>query len=113
VTVLETNENLTQAQIAGGGDGTAATDSNSGLPGHTLEYRIEYLNNGTGDIDQLVVNDIAPAFTTVLGASVACDATPASLSCTPSVSGDVLRWDFVGSLTAGATGSVVYRVTID
>jgi len=125
VSVELSNEDLTQAVAGGDGllalsktvenltAGTPATDSNSALPGHTLEYRISYANNGTGTIDQLVVNDVAPAFTSVQGASVVCESTPAALTCTPSVAGDVLRWDFIGSLPAGAAGSVVYRVTVD
>ncbi len=93
--------------------GEAAGTSNSGLPGHTLEYIISYRNTGPGQITDLEVNDALPAFTTAVGGSVVCGTTPANLVCTPAIAGEALNWTFTGSLLAGETGSVSYQVLID
>jgi len=87
--------------------------SNTGLPGHTLEYRISYRNTGPGQISDLEINDALPAFTTAVGGSVACVTTPTSLVCTPAIAGDAVTWSFTGSLLAGEEGDVRYRVVID
>lgn len=92
--------------------GTEVT-ANTALPGHVLEYTIRYVNEGAGAVTDLVINDNAPAYTQVLGASVTCDTTPGGMSCTPGVASSAVRWDFSGDLPAGAQGSVSYRVTIE
>jgi len=93
--------------------GGAAVQSNTALPGHILEYTIAYENRGVGPISQLRINDSAPAYTQILGASVQCSSTPASLVCTPALASSDVRWDFTGNLPAGANGTVSYQVTID
>lgn len=93
--------------------GGIATESNTGLPGHVLEYTIQYLNQGVGDISELVIKDSAPAYTQVQVGSVACATPPSGITCTPGVASSDVRWDFVGSLPAGETGTVSYRVIID
>jgi len=45
--------------------------------------------------------------------SPACNTTPSSLTCTPTVIGSSLDWKFVGPLEGGASGSVSYEVLID
>ncbi|MFK7995074.1 MAG: GEVED domain-containing protein [Granulosicoccus sp.] len=93
--------------------GGVAGENNTGLPGHVLEYTINYENEGLGPISQLVINDAAPAFTQVQGASVLCGTTPVGMGCTPGVASALVQWDFTGALAAGASGNVSYRVTID
>ena len=102
----KTVENLTQstAEVEG---------SNQANPGDVLKYRIYYRNTGTGPITDLEVNDIVPAFTGFVLGSEACDTTPAGLSCTANRNFDVLGWDFTGSLSSGAEGSVSYEVMLD
>ena len=87
--------------------------SNTGLPGHVLEYEIRYRNTGTGAIEGLEVDDLAPAYTRVEPGSAACTETPAPLACRVEATGESLGWRFDGALPAGATGTVGYRVTVD
>lgn len=87
--------------------------ANRALPGHILEYIINYRNVGDGALTELSIDDAAPAFTQVLGASVVCGATPVSLTCTPSLSGASVSWAFSGSMAAGQLGTVSYQVVID
>jgi len=87
--------------------------ANTALPGNILEYRIDYHNAGDGPLTELSIDDAAPAFTQVLVASVACVNTPASLSCTPALSGASVSWEFLGTLLAGQQGTVSYQVVID
>ena len=124
VTFMTYNTDLTSVTSLAGGKlvlektvrnrstGGAAVHLNSGLPGHVLEYTIHYVNQGDGPIADLVINDQAPAFTQVQAASVQCGVMPAMVSCVPAVAGDELQWDILGSLAAGASGSVSYRVEI-
>lgn len=86
---------------------------NAALPGHILEYRIGYRNMGDGPLTELSIDDAAPAFTQVLGSSVDCGVTPASISCVPSFSGATVNWMFTGTLAAGEQGTVSYQVLID
>lgn len=87
--------------------------SNTALPGHVLEYNIGYVNAGDGSLTEMIIEDAAPPFTQVLGASVVCGATPAALTCTPAVSGQSVSWEFSGPLLPGDQGTVSYQVTID
>ncbi|MFK7856327.1 MAG: GEVED domain-containing protein [Granulosicoccus sp.] len=87
--------------------------SNTALPGHVLEYNIGYVNAGDGPLTEMTIEDAAPPFTQVLGASVVCGTTPAALTCTPAVSGQSVSWEFSGPLSAGDQGTVSYQVSID
>lgn len=91
----------------------SASVSNAAQPGDTLEYIISYTNQGSGPLSDLVINDEAPAFTTVQSSSVECSSTPGSVSCTPGVAGAQLQWDFSGSLGAGESGAVRYSVLVE
>jgi len=87
--------------------------NNTALPGHVLEYTIAYINSGAGQISDLVINDEAPAFTSVDPGSAECSQTPQALICSPAVSGNQINWSFQGALIAGAGGQVSYRITVD
>ena len=96
------------------GEGFGA--SNGGLPGHVLEYEISYRNTGTGPIEGLEIDDLVPAWTRVRPGSAACAEVPAPLTCSvveSGQSGESLGWRFGGDLPAGASGRVVYEVSID
>ncbi len=93
------------------GEGFGA--SNAGLPGHVLEYEIEYRNSGTDAIDGLRLDDLAPPYTSVQPGTAVCADVPAPLTCSVVEAGESLGWRFTGSLPAGSVGSVTYRVAID
>ena len=87
---------------------------NQAAPGDTLKYRIYYSNTGTGPLTELIVNDNAQAYTEIKAGTAVCDTTPAEMtSCTPIISGDRVKWEFVGPLIGGASGVVSYDVVID
>ncbi len=88
-------------------------DQNRALPGHVLEYSINYVNTGNGNINNLVINDESPAFTQIDASSVQCAQTPAPLTCAPALNGSQLQWNFSGSLSPGEGGQVRYRVRVD
>jgi uncharacterized repeat protein (TIGR01451 family) len=106
--LLKEVRNITQ----GGSFGT----SNAARPGDVLEYRVTYTNGGLAAINTLAVNDATPAYTVYL--SAACGAPlPAALStCTitaPAVNGTGgVRWQFLGSLVSGLSGTVTYQVRV-
>ncbi len=86
---------------------------NTALPGHILEYTIAYANTGNGQINDLVINDEAPAYTEVETSSVQCAQTPPVVVCTPNAAGNQLQWLFQGALPAGQGGRVSYRIVVE
>ncbi|WP_281271815.1 GEVED domain-containing protein [Leucothrix pacifica] len=95
--------------------GTPETETvNSAEPGDTLEYRVYYVNSGTGPLTELVINDVVPPYTEMVG-SADCGAVILGMTCVASPLGldDSLSWTFTGTLSGGAGGSVSYRVKID
>lgn len=106
--------------------------NNQAKSGETLEYLITYTNNAASPITSLAINDATPSYTTFISA---LDGTrPASLSAcqkhTPAnalptgaavgcsdgqaVGGTgAISFKFTGPLNSGATGNVLFRVTVD
>jgi len=93
--------------------GGMARSSNAATPGQILEYSIVYQNTGDGTLDELIVKDSTPPFTTIQPGAAVCNATPASLICSPAINGDSLIWTFSGTLASGESGQVSYRVVVD
>lgn len=94
--------------------GAALTeDRNMGSPGDVLRYRVVYRNKGIGPITDLTLNDNAPAQTTLDSGSANCDVIVVDMSCTPVESGSAIRWNFGGTLPAGAIGRVSFTVKIN
>jgi len=93
--------------------GGSPVDQNQALPGHILEYQINYSNTGNGNILDLQVNDEAPAFTQIEPASAICQSTPSQLTCSPNTVGAQVTWNFQGVLPPGESGQVSYRIQID
>ena len=93
------------------------TTQNQAKPGDTLKYYVHYKNTGTGSITDLKINDVVPAFTTLINGSPNCPLSlPASLtSCTVHVNGDEIEWVFGNNdiLKGGSEGIVDYQVIID
>jgi uncharacterized repeat protein (TIGR01451 family) len=97
--------------------GTAASTNNTARPGDVLEYTITYSNSGGTTLGTIVITDPTPAFTTFQ--SAACNAplptniTSCGVTTQPAVgaSGSIV-WTLGGTLAAGASGTVVYRVQV-
>ena len=92
--------------------GTPVTQ-NTALPGHILEYAINFANDGNGPLTDLIINDEIPAFTTGVNNSAQCLQTPQPLVCSPIENGGQISWHFQGALASGGSGVVIYRVSVD
>jgi len=79
--------------------GYTDTDGNGMIsPGDTVHYRVDYANSGNADATNLTLSD-DPDETYVAGIS--------TISAAGSYDGDTISWS-LGSLAAGASGSVTY-----
>jgi len=105
--------------------------NNQAKSGETLEYRITYTNNGATPLGTLSINDTTPSYTSFVAAQAgstpttltACQkTTPANplpapgIACaTAQAAGGTgpLAWHFTGSLSPGASGTVLFSVKVD
>ncbi|MFT3736853.1 MAG: hypothetical protein QM776_17885 [Rhodocyclaceae bacterium] len=91
-------------------------DKTTAAPGETLAYVIRYENRSKGVLQNLVLFDSTPAYTTFLAAN--CGSLPNQISaCTVSVKPAVgatgaLRWTLTGTLQSGASGTVGFSVLL-
>jgi len=81
-------------------------------------YRIRYRNLGSGSLSGVSVQDQTPAYTTYVAGSAAYETTPAGLTTgtitAPAGGGTgALVWPYNGSLTPGASGSVLYEIRLN
>ncbi len=125
ISFSNTNQDITSIISAGVGNlvleksvrnislGGQSVNQNTALPGHVLEYTINYSNTGAGNINDLVINDEAPAFTQIDPSSAQCTQTPAALQCAPDVNGTQVQWLFQGTLPPSNQGSVSYRIVVE
>ncbi|MCG3866331.1 GEVED domain-containing protein, partial [Photobacterium sp. Ph6] len=99
--------------------------SNQAKPGDILEYKIYFMNNGSGDIDTIKINDSVPeysALSEVISCSTPAASFPSTLTtCTvviPSTTDNTIgyegniEWQFDGSLAPAENGYVTYRVKV-
>ena len=96
---------------------TRNIDGNVALPGETLLYTIYYENIGNGPVNELIIHDYVPEFTTLVPASMLCTDTPAELpTCAANDSPDGgLSWEWTvnDNLNPGSSGSVSYQVVVE
>ena len=90
-------------------------DKQTALPGETLVYTITYSNNSNEPLNNIVVFDSTPAFTTFL--SAAAGALPANLSgitiSSPGAGNSgPIQWNFTGTLAPGQTSTVTFSVLV-
>ncbi len=78
-----------------------AVDLSTASPGQLLTYTLSYQNSGNSDAAQVVVTDAVPARTTFVSASNG-----------GTLANGVVTWS-VGTVPAGATGSVTLTVRLD
>jgi uncharacterized repeat protein (TIGR01451 family) len=93
------HDTTTVGQTTGAGLTLVKTVSSAtALPGDNLTYTINYLNNSSGILSNLVIDDATPAYTTFFSAS--CGVLPLNLtSCA------------IAAPVVGAAGSIVYTMT--
>lgn len=96
---------------------TKSVDKSTAKPGDVITYSIAYANTGSGALSNLRIHDTTPAYTTFNNA--ACGALPAGLNtCTVSTqpatgSPGSIVWNFSGTLSPGASGSVSFSVMLE
>jgi uncharacterized repeat protein (TIGR01451 family) len=94
---------------------TKAVNAATASPGQSLTYTINYTNQSTGVLSNVVVSDMTPAYT--LFQSASCGTLPLNLSgcviAAPAV-GDTgaISYTMGGTLAAGASGSVSFVVQV-
>ncbi len=87
-------------------------------PGHTLQYTLNAVNNGTESLLTLIISDATPAFTTYVSAScpasLPAGVTACAVSVQPAVGGQGgLQWTFGGTFAPGAQLVVSYQVKVN
>jgi uncharacterized repeat protein (TIGR01451 family) len=96
---------------------TKAVNSATALPGATLVYTITYRNDSTGPLNNLVINDTTPAYTTFVNALCVTPLPNSLTGCTVTTSPTVggvgsLVWTFTGTLAPASQGSVTFSVQV-
>jgi uncharacterized repeat protein (TIGR01451 family) len=91
-------------------------DKTTAFPGENLVYVITYLNNSSGSLTNIVINDATPNFTTFNSAacgSIGNGLTGCSVSTQPAAgaTGSV-QWTLTGALLSSGSGTVTYTVQI-
>lgn len=91
-------------------DTNAFVTANQARNGNFLEYEITYRNNSTKNLVDVMVKDSVP--TGMVFQSQTCNTTPTGITCTPTQSGNSLRWSMAGKLPPATSGTVRYCVAI-
>lgn len=91
-------------------DTNAFVTANQARNGNFLEYEITYRNNSTKNLVDVMVKDSVP--TGMVFKSQTCNTTPTGITCTPTQSGNSLRWSMSGKLPPATSGTVRYCVSI-
>lgn len=91
-------------------DTNAFVIANQARNGNFLEYEITYRNNSTKNLVDVIVKDSVP--TGMVFQSQTCNTTPTGITCTPTQSGNSLRWSMSGKLPPATSGTVRYCVSI-
>jgi len=115
---------LTRQDLTRIGPGTTAglelvkaVDTSSASPGAVITYTITFENKGEDPLNEIVVFDRTPAYTTFVSAAATTPLPDALTGVsitepTPGEAGSII-WTFTGTLDPGAQGEVTYQVQID
>ncbi|OBU33236.1 GEVED domain-containing protein [Photobacterium kishitanii] len=114
--IEKTVKNITQAD--------SESRSNQALPGDVLEYKIYFINNGSGPIDTVRIYDAVPEYSQ-LSQIISCTSPatllPSSITACSIITADGanamgyqggIEWQFGGTLLPAERGYVTYRVTV-
>jgi len=94
---------------------TKAVNKETALPGEIITYTLTYANQSSQPLNNIVVFDSTPAFTTFLSASAGplpSNLSSASIANPPIGASGPIRWTFTGALASGQTGTVVFSVMV-
>ncbi|WP_206780968.1 GEVED domain-containing protein [Photobacterium angustum] len=114
LTIEKTVQNITE--------GTPPGTTNNAKPGDILEYVITFKNFSNANISDVKLFDSTPDFTELSQAVLCSDATvPTGLTCTVSTTDGTnqigyegnIEWDMAGTMSAGSSGQVIYRVKVN
>jgi len=110
-------DDVTTVTLANGLVIAKSVDQSSAPPGSVLEYTITYLNPGTVTLDNIVIRDATPPWTTFESATCAgtgAGITGCVLSQQPGVGGTgPVQWTLQGALQPGGSGAVTFRVRVE
>ena len=90
-------------------------DKATALPGETLMYTVTYHNTSSEPLNNIVISDSTPAYTTFVSAPVpqlppnltAVNTTAPAVGATGSI-----RWTFTGTLGPSQSGAITFTVTV-
>jgi len=94
---------------------TKAVDKDVALPGETITYTLTYANQSSEALNNIVIFDSTPAFTSFLSAGAG--PLPGNLAAVtiahPTIGGSgPIQWTFNGTLASGQTGTLTFTVTV-
>jgi uncharacterized repeat protein (TIGR01451 family) len=117
---LNTNHVVTDLTLVGNPSTAGLTliksaDKASAKPGETITYTITYANTSSEALQNIVLYDSTPAYTTFVSATngpLSTNLTGVTIAAPAVGSGGGLRWTFNGALAPGRSGHVLFRVAI-
>ena len=114
--------NLSRTDLTTVGNPTTAgltlvktVDKATALPGETLMYTVTYSNTSSEPLNNIVIFDSTPAFTTFLSAPVPQlppNLTGVNITAPAVGASGSIRWTFAGTLGPSQTAAVTFTVTV-
>lgn len=88
-------------------------DKQQANPGDTITFSLSYANNGESPINQVLISDYLPAYTSAISADCVNPLGDGLSSCQALINGAEVLWSFEGQLQPGGSGSVSFTVLVD
>ena len=117
---LSTNMSRTDLTIVGNPTTAGLTlvknvDKATALPGETIMYTVTYANTSSESLNNIVIFDSTPAFTSFVNAPVPQlppNLTAVNITAPAAGTSGSVRWTFTGTLSPSQSGAVTFRVTV-